>query len=207
MPITKATASSIAPAAKGDLVVGSATNDASVLAVGTNNHVLTADSTTATGLKWAAPAGGGKVLQVVQTTYSTEASSTSTSYSDTGLTLNITPSSASSKVLALVNFATGFDRAAASGAVRIRLMRSSTSILELGGGTHKQAFKLELSNEAFVNPLDIFSFNYLDSPSTTSATTYKVQFGCGQQPGGATVTAYAQKDSNISVLTLMEIGA
>jgi len=59
MPITKATASSIAPAAKGDLVVGSATNDASVLAVGTNNYVLTADSAETTGLKWAAASSGG----------------------------------------------------------------------------------------------------------------------------------------------------
>ena len=59
MPITKATASSIAPAAKGDLVVGSATNDAAVLGVGSNDQVLTADSSTATGLKWAAAGGGG----------------------------------------------------------------------------------------------------------------------------------------------------
>jgi hypothetical protein len=59
MAITKATASSIAPAAKGDLVAGSATNDAAVLGVGANDTVLTADSTEATGLKWAAPAGGG----------------------------------------------------------------------------------------------------------------------------------------------------
>lgn len=58
MPITKATASSIAPAAKGDLVVGSATNDAAVLGVGSNDQVLTADSSTATGLKWATPASG-----------------------------------------------------------------------------------------------------------------------------------------------------
>jgi len=54
MAITKATASSIAPAAKGDLVAGSATNDAAILGVGTNNQVLTADSSTTTGLKWAA---------------------------------------------------------------------------------------------------------------------------------------------------------
>ena len=59
MAITKATASSIAPAAKGDLVVGSATNDAGVLAVGTNTHILVADSTETLGMKWAAAAGGG----------------------------------------------------------------------------------------------------------------------------------------------------
>ena len=57
MAITKATASSIAPAVKGDLVAGSATNDAAVLGVGANNTVLTADSAEATGLKWATPAG------------------------------------------------------------------------------------------------------------------------------------------------------
>lgn len=62
MPITKATASSIAPAAKGDLVVGSATNDAAVLGVGSNDQVLTADSSTATGLKWATASAGGMTL-------------------------------------------------------------------------------------------------------------------------------------------------
>ena len=62
MAITKATASSIAPAAKGDLVVGSATNDAAILAVGaTNGHTLQVDSAEATGMKWAAPASGSFV--------------------------------------------------------------------------------------------------------------------------------------------------
>ena len=59
MAITKATASSIAPAAKGSIVVGSATNDAGVLAVGTNTHILVADSTETLGMKWAAPASSG----------------------------------------------------------------------------------------------------------------------------------------------------
>ena len=55
MPISKASSSAVAPAAKGDLVVGNATNDSGVLAVGTANQVLTVDSSTATGLKWATP--------------------------------------------------------------------------------------------------------------------------------------------------------
>jgi len=59
MAITKATASSVAPAAKGDLVVGSGTNDAAILAVGTDGYTLVANSSTSTGLEWQAPASGG----------------------------------------------------------------------------------------------------------------------------------------------------
>ena len=59
MAITKATASSIAPAAKGDLVAGTTTNDSGVLAVGANGTVLTAASGETTGLQWATPAAGG----------------------------------------------------------------------------------------------------------------------------------------------------
>lgn len=63
MAITKASSNAVAPAAKGDLVVGNATNDSSVLAVGSTDQVLTVDSSTATGLKWAtAAAGGGMTL-------------------------------------------------------------------------------------------------------------------------------------------------
>jgi hypothetical protein len=75
MAITKATASSIAPAAKGDLVVGSATNDADILAVGSANQVLTVDSSTATGLKWAA-ASSGALTKIASDTFSNVASVT-----------------------------------------------------------------------------------------------------------------------------------
>ena len=58
--------------AKGDLIVGTAADAFSRLAVGaTNGHVLTVDSSEATGLKYAAAAAGGKVLQVVQATTTT----------------------------------------------------------------------------------------------------------------------------------------
>jgi hypothetical protein len=79
MPITKATASSVAPAAKGDLVVGSATNDAAVLGVGANGTVLTAASGEATGLQWATPSSGGMTL--LSTTTLSGASTTISSIS------------------------------------------------------------------------------------------------------------------------------
>lgn len=61
MPISKASGQAVAPAAKGDLVVGSATNDAAVLGVGTDGQYLTAASTTTTGLQWAAATDSTKI--------------------------------------------------------------------------------------------------------------------------------------------------
>ena len=62
---------------KGELLVGDGSGDPSALAVGTNDHVLTADSSTATGLKWAAASGGGSALTIKEegTALATAASS------------------------------------------------------------------------------------------------------------------------------------
>ena len=68
MPISKASSSAVAPGAKGELVVGNATNDSGILAVGANNTVLTADSAEATGVKWAAPAGANPSFSLLSTT-------------------------------------------------------------------------------------------------------------------------------------------
>jgi hypothetical protein len=197
--------------AKGDLIVGTGADTFARLAVGTNGHVLTADSAETTGLKWAAPAGGGKVLQVVYADSSTQASSTTTTYADTGLSASITPSATGSKVLVLVSQSLAVERAGFGQYVRCQLLRGASSILELGGGTHKQMYGLEAyksgSELTYVKGISLQPVMYLDSPNTTSSTTYKTQYACGQQPGGPTVTAYAQIDSNKSTIILMEIGA
>jgi hypothetical protein len=81
MAITKATSSAVAPGAKGELVVGSATNDSAILSVGSASQVLTVDSSTATGLKWATPVAGGSLDYVLLNTGGTALSGTSTSVS------------------------------------------------------------------------------------------------------------------------------
>jgi hypothetical protein len=73
--MSKATSSAVAPAAKGQLVVGNGVNTAGIVAVGSNNQVLTADSATATGVKWAAvSASPASVVNFVATEQSTSSS-------------------------------------------------------------------------------------------------------------------------------------
>ena len=192
-------ASTIADA-KGDLIAGTAADTVSRLAVGTNNYVLTADSAEATGLKWAAAAGGGKVLQVVSATYSTQTSTGSNTYIDSGLTLAITPTLNTSKVLVLVMqsavaYATSAQTAVS---IYIKLMRASTT---LTATTNGQLFVGGASSSAL--EIDgVVSFSYLDSPTTTSATTYKTQFLAGN--GGNT---QVQPNGALSSIILLEIGA
>lgn len=184
--------------AKGDLIVGTAADTVSRLAVGTNGYTLVADSAQATGLKWAAPAGGGKVLQVVNATYSTLATNTTNTFADTGLTASITPSSATSKVLVIVNQAGCRKNDVDTGnGLKVNLLRGATEIIADFAGD------ATLTGTAIDNTVGSSSICYLDSPSTTSATTYKTQFK--NRVNSASVSV--QFASSTSTITLMEIGA
>ena len=187
--------------AKGDLIAGTAADTASRIAVGANGTVLTADSAEATGLKWATPAaGGGKVLQVVNVTYSTQANNSTSTYADTGLSATITPSSASSKILVFANQA-GLKKSAGNteNAVSVRLLRGATEIVAdyAGFAGYTGTLLLLYSGSAA-------SVTYLDSPATTSATTYKTQFKNG---GANAAEVSVQQGDTVSQITLMEIGA
>jgi hypothetical protein len=140
--------------------------------------------------------GGGKVLQVVTGTYSTETSSTSTTYADTGLSATITPSSTSSKIL-VFGSNNGGAKKSGDGYGDLQLLRGTTSLYvphTRYGYTSSNAWVYGFS----------LSFHYLDSPSTTSATTYKTQFKSVVADGTA---VRVQDNASVSTITLIEIGA
>jgi hypothetical protein len=181
--------------AKGDLIAASAADTAARLAVGTNGQVLTADSSTATGLKWATAAGGGKVLQVVSATYSTNVTNTTGTFADTGLSASITPSATTSKILVLVS-QNGCYRDGQTG-VGLKLLRGSTDILLFA---QYAGYNAGSSGRGVVSGI---ATTYLDSPATTSSTTYKTQLANPEPSGTVGVQGY----SCVSTITLLEIGA
>ena len=180
----------------GDTIYSSSGSTPARLGIGTTGQVLTV----AGGVpSWASPAGGGKVLQVVQGTLTTDVSTTSSSFTDPGLSVSITPSSATSKVMIIagVRAQTGFTGTQTANLSGFRLVRTSTSLQESSYGPDKYS--------ATQGTLySTINFSYLDSPATTSATTYKIQYAA--YTANTTVRIEGSATA-ISSIVAMEIGA
>ena len=174
--------------------------------------IVNADINASAAIAGTKLSGAGKVLQVVSATKTDTQSFTSATFADvTGLSLSITPSSASSKILVFGYTLVAWDSANAK--IGINLVRGATNIL-VGDAAGS---KLRVSGFTYTstanNGLFSLPFNYLDSPSTTSATTYKIQ--ANNLDGAGTVyinrsftdTDNATFGRGASTITAMEISA
>ena len=158
---------------------------------GSNNIVLASDgSTTISNLS-----GGGKVLQVVTAELSSQTSVASTTHADTGLTASITPTSASSKIFVEYNLNVWFQRTGngnyqTDGSIQV--LRGSTVILppysygnspqSTGSGYGHGDYHFSSGANGVILGTSVrfrHGFRLIDSPNTTSSTTYKLQFAHG----------------------------
>jgi hypothetical protein len=156
----------------------------------------------------------GSVLQVVSTTKTDTASTSSGTFNDiTGLSVSITPTSTSSKILVLLNVTGGNN----DGGAAVQLVRDSTAIAIATSATGNRinASFGNYYNNADANSMRGHGLTHLDSPSTTSAVTYKAQFRVGQTSGGREFyinRANGNDDATynirtVSTITVMEIAA
>jgi hypothetical protein len=190
---------------RGKIIVGDASGDPSALTVGAVNQVLKSDGT---DVSWGTDVGG-KIGQVLQGTKTDTFTSASASFVDiTSLTVTITPSATSSKILVISNVIGVGTFAAAH--VGVRILRDTTAIAigdTAGSRTSESAgIYIADSGGAFGSMVN----TWLDSPSTTSATVYKVQGWCNSTNTfyinrSQTDTDTAGYGRTVSTITVMEV--
>jgi hypothetical protein len=118
--------------------------------------------------------GAFRILQVESTPKLDSFTTSSTSLVDvTGLSVSITPSSTSSKVLVLAQVSVGSPTATNFG---LQLVRDSTAIFTSSAGSANATAQF---SRHFGTATDTWTFIYLDSPASSSATTYKIQARTG----------------------------
>ena len=154
--------------------------------------------------------GFGKVLQVVSMVKTDTASTTSSTFVTTGIEVSITPSSTSSKVLVFANPVVSGDTGSAT--VGVQLNRDSTVIIQGdadGSRTRFSSGNIYADNGGYQgNNLPVI---YLDSPSSTSALTYKIMYFSSNGSSSAYVNRPRNDVDNIhygraaSTITVMEI--
>mgnify|MGYP003151128567 CR=1 FL=1 len=155
----------------------------------------------AAGAVTAAKRGAGAILQILQTTTTTQVSNETTSYVDTNLTGNITPASTSNKILIIISQAFEMKKSGSDCGGNIKLMRDSTDLNEI---VPSQDYGMYLNvGSGNSSRYDVYNLSYLDSPSTTSQVTYKTQ--CKGYYSADNHAFKAQVASAKSFLTLIEV--
>ena len=191
--------------AKGDLIVGTGSGTFDNLPAGTNGYTLVADSSVSpTGLKWAAPAGGGKVLQVVSASTTSTTTISSSTYTDTGITATITPTASNSTILVLIMYNAQASRSAGEIATGAKILRGASTIAEW----QDYAFlKTKATGATATEIIATSTLSYQDNPATTSATTYKLQAKLDVTTSSASLLINPVTGVCVSTITLLEIGA
>lgn len=139
----------------------------------------------------------GAVIQVVQGSNGTETASSSTTFSDTGLSATITPKFSTSKILVIVNHPECYKSAGSTeNALKLNICRNGSQIVAFN---HSLGYQNAASRLSFST-----SYTYLDSPASLSALTYKTQFAQGEQSVAA-VEVNWYGSAAPSTITLMEI--
>ena len=190
--------------ASGDIIVGTGSGTFDNLPIGSTGQVLTADTTVSPyKVKWATPAGGGKVLQVVSATSTTDTSITSTTFTDANLTATITPTLATSKILVLITATVFAGRNSTSNTNDAQIMRNATVATNFGNQSYFHA--IGAAGATIVEKHDTKAFHFLDSPASTSALVYKLQGRVSTTANSNTLRF--QPDASTSSILLLEIGA
>jgi hypothetical protein len=146
--------------------------------------------------------GAFRVLQVVQATKANTFSTTSATYVDvTDLSVSITPSATSSKILVLMSV----QLAATTGDAIARLVRGATAIAVGTGGTGYNG--TGMASSSYPNSMFTIATEFLDSPATTSATTYKVQAQANSGTAVVNRRGFDTAYGGFSTITVMEISA
>jgi hypothetical protein len=130
--------------------------------------------------------GAGNVVQTVFASHDSQVTNNTNTMADTGLTAAITPTSSSNKILVTVMQNGVYKDQNASAGVQIQLLRASTVISQLA----KRAGGDNGTGTAATMSIGTVGASILDSPSTTSAITYKTQFSSPQNAASAYVQIY-----------------
>lgn len=149
----------------------------------------------------------GNILQVVQGSTSTQVEIASTTYTDTGLTATITPTSGTSKILVIVNQQARLSRLTANFFAGHRIERNNVTILDsVTDNTGAFEFGMSLPSLASIGHWFIFSKMILDSPNSTNSLTYKTQARMYQTSSSGSFQFQTSSTTNgSSRIILMEV--